>query len=234
MKIVLVLGCLVVCTPAARAQDQVLGLLALPEVFGDGPCDRFSPKEVPLYEIPDGAVVGVARVTKSWTFQGNGGCEGLEVTVSLRGLAAERPLPTREYAYEEPGAVVLETRGRWFRLHLATRSAWVLASKRDEFHSLESLLTEGRLTYLTSDWNRQLADNPGRGERAARVPANVAQPAVRVLSSRRDHGQLWLQIEVMSHSSCDDISEPKLMDRGWVRAHSRSGQPVVWFSSRGC
>jgi hypothetical protein len=45
---------------------------------------------------------------------------------------------------------------------------------------------------------------------------------------------LWFQIEVMSHSICNDPSEPKVIDRGWVAAHSRSGQPAIWFFSRGC
>lgn len=233
MKTVLVLGCLVACTSPAGAQDRVLGLLALPEVFGNGPCDRFSQQEVPLHAIPDGPAVGVVHVVKYWVFHGNGGCEGLEVAVRLRASAADQPLPTHEYAYEAPAAVVLEQRGRWFRLRLARGTAWVLASTRDEFHPLETLY-ESSLTFLTSDWSRQLADAPGARSRTARIPTDVPEPSVRVLTSVRTRGQLWFQIEVMSHSGCDDVSEPQVIDRGWVAAHSRSGQPSIWFSSRGC
>ena len=234
MKIVLVLGCLVACTSSAGAEDRILGLLALPEVFGNGPCDRFSPQEVPLHAIPNGAAVGVVHVVKYWTFDElNGGCEGLQVAVRLQRSAVDQPLPTEEYEYEAPAAIVLEQRGRWFRLRLASGAAWVLASPRDEFRSLETLF-EGSMTFLTSDWSRQLADNPSTRSRTTHVPANGEEPSVRVLKSARVRGQLWFQIEVMSHSICNDPSEPKVIDRGWVAAHSRSGQPAIWFFSRGC
>ena len=63
----------------------------------------------------------------------------------------------------------------------------------------------------------------------------MAEPSVQVVSSQRSDGQLWFQIEVMSHSGCEDIiNEPKAIDRGWVPAHSPSGQPSIWFFSRGC
>ena len=42
-----------------------------------------------------------------------------------------------EYAYEEPGAVVLERRGKWFRVRLNSGSAWLEASAQDEFYGLE-------------------------------------------------------------------------------------------------
>ena len=39
--------------PLAFAQDRVNGLLSLPEVFGNGPCDRFTPREVLLCTAPE-------------------------------------------------------------------------------------------------------------------------------------------------------------------------------------
>ena len=234
MRGALVVGCLLACASSAGAQDRVLGLLTLPEVFGNGACDRFSPQELPLRATPDGAPVGVIRVVRNWSHDPNGGCEGLEVAVRQRDGAREQPLPTKEYQYEAPAAIVLEQRGRWFRLRLATGSAWVPASSRDVFHPLEQLY-EDALTYLTPDWNKQLADAPGGRGRTATMPADRAEPLVRVLGSRRSGGQLWLQVEVMSHSTCEDHrNEPKAIDRGWVPAHSPSGQPSIWFFSRGC
>ena len=234
MRPLLVVGCLLASVLSAVAQDRVLGLLTLPEVFGNGACDRFSPREVRLHAMPGGAAVGLVHVVRNWTFQGNGGCEGLEVAVRMQGAAEERPLPTQEYEYEAPAAIVLEQRGRWFRLRLATGSAWALASDQDVFRSLEKLY-QNALTYLTPDWSRQVSAAPGARGRAARIPAGMAEPSVQVISSQRSGGQLWFQIEVMSHSGCEDIiKEPKAIDRGWVPAHSPSGQPSIWFFSRGC
>ena len=176
--------------------------------------------------------MGAVHVVKYWVFHPNGGCEGLEVAFRPQGSAADQPLPTEEYAYEAPAAIVLEQRGRWFRLRLPRGTAWVLASARDEFQPLETLYESG-LTFLTSDWSRRLADAPGARDRAARVPADLMKPSARVLKSVRVRGELWFQIEVMSHSGCDS-SELKVIDRGWVVAHSRSGQPSMWFFSRGC
>ena len=233
MRIVLVLGFLVASPSSLAAQDRVLGLVTLPAVFGNGPCDRFSPQEVPLHATPDGAIVGVIRVAEYWTFHANGGCEGLEVAVRRRGSSVDEPLPTEEYAYEAPAAIVLAQHRGWFKLRLAKGAAWMRASNRDTFHPLGALY-ENALTYLTSEWTKQLADAPGSRGRTARIPADVAEPAVRVVRSVRADGELWFQIEIMSNSRCDHVREPKVIDRGWVAAHSRSGQPSIWFHSRGC
>lgn len=233
MRILLVLGFIFACTSTAGAQDRVLGLLALPELFGNGPCDRFSPQDVPLHATPDGAVVGRIHVVKYWTFNVEGGCEGLEVAVRQRGTSGEEPLPSEEYAYESPAAVVLEQRRAWFKLRLTRGVAWVRASRQDAFHPLEALY-EGALTFLTSEWNGRMAAAPGSPGRIARVPPDMRHPSVRVLRSAHDRGELWFQIEVMSHSQCDDVSQPTVIDSGWVAAHSRSGEPSIWFSSRGC
>ena len=233
MRPLLVVGCFLASASSAVAQDRVLGLLSLPEVFGNGACDRFSPREVRLHAVPGGAAVGLVHVVRNWTFQGNGGCEGLQVAVRMQGAAEERPLPTQEYEYEAPAAIVLQQRGRWFKLRLATGSAWALASEQDVFRSLENLF-ENALTYLTSDWSRQVSAAPGVRGRAARIPAGMAEPSIHVISSQRSGGQLWFEIEVMSHSGCEDIKEPTAIDRGWVPAHSPSGQPSIWFFSRGC
>ena len=115
--VVLLLSSALLSQPAL-AQERVIGLLALPEVFGRGACDRFTPRPVELRATPQGPVVGTVLVVKPWTHHSNGGCEGLEVGVRAPRAATVQQLPTMEYAYEEPGAVVLERRGKWFRVRL--------------------------------------------------------------------------------------------------------------------
>ena len=34
---------------SASAEEPIIGLLTLPEVLGEGPCDHFSPEDITLY-----------------------------------------------------------------------------------------------------------------------------------------------------------------------------------------
>lgn len=88
--------------PPALAQERVIGLLALPGVFGRGACDRFAPRPVALHDTPQGRGSGTVLVLEPWTHDSRGGCEGLEVGVRVPGAAAVEQLPTKEYAYEAP------------------------------------------------------------------------------------------------------------------------------------
>jgi hypothetical protein len=231
---VFLLAAVTACASPAGAQERVLGLLALPAVFGNGACDRFSPEDVTLYATPNlDEPVGAVHVVENWTFHDDGGCAGLVVTVRLSASTGVHPLPTREYAYEEPGALVVDRRGSWFKVRLAEGAAWVQASARDKFYPLEDLLENG-LTYLTGDWDGQLRGRPGAAARSARTPSGTGEPSVKVLKSLRVDGELWFDVQVMSHSPCDAAAEPNVVDRGWVPAHAPSGEPSIWFYSRGC
>ena len=108
----------------ADAQDRVIGLLTLPEVFGGEACAPFEPRPVPLYAEPASKrEVASIRVDQYWSFAPHGGCEGLEVSVHRGSAKAE--LPTREYAYEAPAAIALDERNGWFKIRLSDGAAWV-------------------------------------------------------------------------------------------------------------
>src|SRR4029434_8125311 len=112
-----------------------------------------------------------------------------------------------------------------------TGSAWVRSSSRDSFHPLEQLLLDG-LTYLTEAWGGRLPPSAGTPGRLARVEARSSQPTVRVIRPQQLRGELWFDLEVIT-SPCEDPNV-KTLDRGWVPAHMMSGEPVIWFYSRGC
>ncbi|HYB97125.1 MAG TPA: hypothetical protein VEC39_19290 [Vicinamibacterales bacterium] len=220
----------------AAADDRVLGLLSLPEVFGSGPCAKFTPQDVPLFSAPNNAQpIAVIRVDQQPSFAPHGGCEGLEVSVHM-GKAREE-LPTREYDYEMPAAIVLDRRDGWFKIRLRDdRSAWLKASAIDRFMPLSDLFEEfAGLTAINSGFTGRLLAAPAAlaGPILPRVTA--AQP-VRVVEIRERAGQSWLQVEVLSNSACTAGAQgpPEVIATGWLPMHMESGEPTVWFSSRGC
>jgi hypothetical protein len=126
---------------SAFAQDRVIGLLRLPEIFGNAPCAPFEPRVVTLHAEPGGSQIASIEVDQNWSFAPHGGCEGLQVSVHRGDARAE--LPTREYDYEAPAAIVLEQRGLWFRIRLnGGAAAWTEVPLADRFLSLESLYEE--------------------------------------------------------------------------------------------
>lgn len=226
---------LLLATPSlAKSQDRVLGLLALPELFGAGVCDRFTPQELTLHPAPNARdTSGTVRVDDYWTFSDEMSCEGrLSVNVHPADGSDSTELPTKEFDYERPGAIVLARQGNWYRVRLAEGAAWLQASGQAEFHPLEEMLEEG-LAYFTEEWDGNLYRSPG-GATLQVAEAPVSASGVLVTDSRWSNGRLWLQVSVLSHSECDLPTEPRVVRQGWVPAHSRSGEPNVWFHSRGC
>jgi hypothetical protein len=89
------------------------------------------------------------------------------------------------------------------------------------------------LTAITDQFTGQLRREPDGelvGERW------TEHRDIRVIEVRRVGDRQWLHVEVMSHNICDsNINvEPKPIAKGWMPAHSDTGEPTVWFSARGC
>ena len=73
-----------VTQPVASAQSRVLGLVSLPQVFGEHACATYTPSEIIVYAEPDSTrSLGVIRVGQPGTMHENGGCEGLRVVVHM-------------------------------------------------------------------------------------------------------------------------------------------------------
>ena len=215
----------------AHAQDRVLGLLTLPEVFGGAACTPFEPRPVPLYAEPASKrEVASIHVDQYWSFAPHGGCEGLEVSVHRGSAKAE--LPTREYAYEAPAVIALDERNGWFKIRLGDGAAWVAPARHHQFMPLSELFDQA-LTAITDQFTGRLRREPG-GEMIGERWTEYQD--VRVLEVRRVSDRQWLHVEVMSHNICDaNINvEPRAIAKGWMPAHSDTGEPTVWFSARGC
>lgn len=221
---------------AQQGGDRVLGLLALPGVFGEGPCKPFEPRAITLYSDAGATrVMGTIQVDQEWSFAPHGGCEGLEVSVHEGDKRTE--LPTREFEYEAPGAIVVARRGEAYKIRLSdNRAGWVL-SPSNRFMPLENLLEEFTgVTFFTEAFAGELRSAPGLSvSNRVTSQAKPAQPA-RIIESRRIADRLWLHVEVFNHSLCDAATQgpPESIARGWLPAHGDNGEPTVWFASRGC
>ena len=216
---------------SAFAQERVLGLLSLPEVFGPRVCAPFEPSQVALHAAPnDGAAIAFIRVDKNWSFAPHGGCEGLEVSVHQG--SQHHDLPTREYDYEMPGAIVVEHRDGWFKVKLHERSAWLKASPVDRFTPIADLYEEFvGVTAINRSFTGRLSSTPSTTTGPI-MPRVVPSQPVRVLEIRGE----WVRVEVLSNSVCTAANNgpPEVVATGWLPLHDRDGEPTVWFSSRGC
>lgn len=231
MKRLLIVGAVMLTALPALAQERTLGLLSLPEVFGPRQCAPFEPQQVALHASPnDGNPFAFVRVDQNRSFAPHGGCEGLEVSVHQG--ARRSPLPTLEFDYEMPGAIVVEQRDGWFKIRLADRSAWVKSSPANHFMALSDLYEEFLgVTTISESFAGRLTSNAG-STTGPIMPAVAAGQPVRVVEIRDS----WVQVEVLSNSACTaaDDGPPEIIATGWLPLHDREGKPTVWFSSRGC
>ena len=159
------------CAPSAQTKDGpgAIGLLTLPGLVGSGVCDDPSQREVPLFARPGSAdIVGWIRAVKRGGPDAD--CYGAFLSLRRRADGRVHEVPTVEYEEEAPdAAIVIEARGRWFKLRLNDGAAWFRASDRENYLPLEQLLLR-RQAYLTQEWDGRFAATPGGASR--RVPAD--------------------------------------------------------------
>lgn len=214
----------------------IIGILPLPEVFGFEPCARFEPRDIPVFRSPttDGPF-GKIYVAKHWTYPKEGGCEGLVVRVGTAdAVASVDELPTMEFAYEQPGAIVLRQTNSWFEVALSKGTGWVRVKDVERFLPVEQLLKDG-LLYLRKGAPIPLHTRPddSTAPRAPGTRTAIDFPA-KLRAFKRVAGTLWIQVETLSANPCTEEKLPAAPISGWLPFHDAKGQPSVWFSSRGC
>lgn len=215
----------------------IIGILPLPEVFGKRPCDRFKAQDIELFRTPQSSEkVGRIYVSNPWAFPpSGGGCGGLEVSVSIsEPMQGDKRLPTLEFKYERPGAIVLKREGEWFKIALNKGSAWVHAQNDARYLPVERLL-KGGLTYLRGQSQLPLLKNPDQGEAIWSPSPNVqSNLPVEVLGFQEVSGKLWVQVRLLDVGPCSGESTNVTPATGWLPFHDAGGMPVIWFYSRGC
>lgn len=224
---------LVLIGSADALEDPIQGLLSLPQVFGNGACDKFIPNTIAVYKKPQRIdQIASIQVEKNWQFpEIGGGCRGLKVrsqhseTAIFSGL-----LPTKELDYEFPAAIVVETHADWFRINLSNGTGWIQASIENIYFPLEQLLTDN-LAHFTDSWDRLVFDMPAKNASRLGLKYNTS---VEILDYQRVDNMLWFQVKFPSYDSCGDVV-PNIKERtGWVPAHAANNKANIWFYSRGC
>ncbi|MBZ0267806.1 hypothetical protein K8I85_06590, partial [bacterium] len=143
---------------------------------------------------------------------------------------------SREFAYEQPGAVVLARVDGWSRVRLPDGAAgWIAPEDAGTWFPYAELPVR-RLNYLTGHWSGYVWPDAGAGlpVRSPRrhAPGREEYPA-EVHESMLVGGMIWFRVDVLNGNPCDggDV-RPELS--GWVPGYGADGEPTVWFWSRGC
>ena len=214
----------------------IIGILALPEVYGSDPCASFVPQDIPIFKTPTtDHPIGKIYVAKPWTFPKEGGCEGLLVKSEITdSVPSGGEMPTMEFGYEQPGAIVLMQTNSWFKIVLSKDNGWVRVTDVKRFLPIEQLL-KGNGRYLRKDVLIPLQMIPTQHATPRLSDTRTVEDVpVKLLSFKRFAGALWIQVESLKIDPC---TQEKLLEApisGWVPFHGAKLQPSVWFWSRGC
>jgi len=237
-------------SPTSTAQDFVVaqsqteerhaGLLALPEVFGEYPCELFEVKKLDLYATAASQRPPIATIERLNPPKPPNGpeCEEPQVVVRRINDNSVEELPMDESGYEHTNAVVYQQSGNWFRIAVPGGSAWIERPNADGFMSYpEALASQAFLTYLRPGWDGNIWSNPGVGMGApapAVWRAHVKEEIpVRVTSTQIVNGEKWIRVRFENEICGNSLGNLPALET-WLPAYRPSRATSVWFYSRGC
>lgn len=143
---------------------------------------------------------------------------------------------SREVGYEVPAAVVYAKLPGWYRVRSAGgRFGWIEAEGSHTWFPYAELPVR-RLAYLTSAWSGLAWPEAGAG-----IPVRIdisaagadAEYPVEVLESIEIGGMPFFRVEILGADPCSGEAR-KVRAAGWVPGYGRTGEPNVWYYSRGC
>jgi hypothetical protein len=222
-----------------QTEERPAGLLALPEIFGDYPCEAITPKKVNLYATASNDRSPIAVIERLNPPKADGpDCEVGEVVVRRLLDGTRGHLPTDESGYEYTKAVVYQQSGNWFRIAIPQGSAWVERANAEGFMSYpDDLAMDAFSTYLRPGWDGKLWTAPGTG---AATPAPSAWQAlskddiaVRITSTQIIRGEKWIRVRFEKEVCGKSYGNLPALE-GWLPAYRTARNTSVWFWSRGC
>jgi hypothetical protein len=222
-----------------QTEERPVGLVALPEIFGDYPCEPITAKPLQLYASPSRASSSIAIIERKPGTKPSDGpdCEETEAIVRRVDNGRIGPLLTDESGYEYTKAVVYERSGNWFRIATPDGSAWIERPNAEGFMAYpEALASEEFLTYLRPNWDGRIWTTPGSATPATAPVAWRALAkddiAVRVLTTQVIRGEKWVRVRFEAEVCGRTLSSVPL--EGWLPAYRDARTTSVWFWSRGC
>lgn len=220
--------------PGIEREERWLGLLRIPEIWGN--LDDFDApmKTVPVYAEARSNADRIGTLeNSSRPFVSGGRLFAGEAQFHPADTAfLPQDVPSHQISYAEPAATVLERNGRWFRIDLASGSGWIERPGTISFETYEQLVKEIH-PHLTEDWNGKLWRQPGRDQFEPgpewRTAAGANVPAA-VLEWREVGGEAWIKVRLTT----DPLCTPTLPDKmpaaeGWLPAYWPSGRVSVWY-----
>jgi len=214
----------------------LIGILSLPEIFGEYGCDTKKSGEVLLYS--DSACtnkIGKIRVARDYVLHDNGGCSDLEISVeNLEGRQIAKNLPTQDYDYDGRGVLVIDKKGKAFKIALEKGSAWVCPGNKSKYYSLSDLYAMHDNAQLQF-WDGYFYDKPGGKKKRLNIMiSEESAPEVKIIDTKVFKGKLWFKVKVPAEDPCGEIDKSIKSATGWVPSHDKNGFPTLWFYSKGC
>lgn len=228
------------------SRDRLIGLLNLPELIGQ-PCGPGTPISLDVFDKPSavGSPSGAITYRAAGRTPNSIACGDGRMSFLRKGAggATAEKMPTKESGYELAAAIVYERSGPWFRIALPGGSGWIRRKSETDFLRYPELLVDDQLPFMASGWDGRLWSRPGAASAKPALPKvkrliggnRRGFADVWVLAVRRIGGEAWVQVRVIE-GHCGDgeyLKEPTI-DTGWIPAWRPTGQPAVWFYSRGC
>ena len=127
-------------------------------------------------------------------------------------ITSPQAIDEAAFSSERAGALVYGREHGFFLIRTSRGVGWLSPHNAGSFHSLETLLDERELTYLTAAWDGFMSASPGGANRTrvtSRSPDGNEARDVRVKRLRRVKAKLWVELEVISHTFCESNEPPR-------------------------
>jgi len=223
-----------------QTEERPAGLVAIPEIFGEYPCEPIRPQAVQVFATPSKQRPPIAVIERKNEPKQTEGpdCDETEAIVRRLGDGGSALLPTDESGYEYTKAIVYQQTGNWFRIAIPGGSAWIERKDSEGFMSYpEDLVSDAFLTYLRPNWDGNLWTTPGSGNPFTAPSAWRALAkddiGVRIVSIQIVRGEKWLRVR-FERELCGKSFENLPPVEGWLPAYRDAHVTSVWFWSRGC
>ena len=138
-----------------------------------------------------------------------------------------------DFGDEAPGVVVIGRQADWYRVKLRNgKNAWLPPGSAGMYHSYRALA--GDWSYVPR-WDLPLYPAPDDKRRVdlTKIPHDRNELLdLRVISSKKVDNVLWFEVQIIQGMCFEE--QVRVMGSGWMRAHTKNGEHVLQFHTRGC